>query len=611
LYQLPAVAVFISLLQLLYAALGDRATKATQVQFALAALTFALALVHRGKLPRLVGLAGLITLAAILNVALIFQRGGPPAGAPLLRLLLVASLFSYLGLALSALLTVELQPSRAMLVGFLLAASLFTAELTLDPPKSSALVVPAPIVSGSMVLDVNGGRVHKPNSLASSSFVRTKAGTLREQDLRSVQWGLRMGGKGAAQIKFPADQPDAIRVQVASAPADNKSYVYLDKLHFNIHGQSRYRLSFRARADQPRKITIGANEATGAWRAIGPWYPISLTTKWQEFQQEFRAPFDAEDASILFEIVNDPTPIEISNVVLQDFPSGDLVEPKNPLGSVAVRYRFNSLGCRDREYPMEKQPGSTRILMLGDSYTLGVAANSANTMPARLEALGNETSDKAGPKLEVINCGAAGYGVKDDRRFYESIGAQYDPDLVVATVTWRDATSYWSDAERSNAERQPGKWEKLLYTWGAVQSLRYRIPTPEYSRTVAELQKLKAACDKAGARLVVFVYRNDADFGGSAEGGRIWNSLTQTVTSGLAGNGVPVLDLGAALAATHPEDALAIHARLAEEPDETTHAIAARELLAFLQAQKLIRPSAASSPQPIPVPARRSPAAVK
>src|SRR5262249_46076707 len=72
---------------------------------------------------------------------------------------------------------------------------------------------------------------------------------------------------------------------------------------------------------------------------------------------------------------------------------------------MGVDVETNSEGHRDRELPIERQPGVGRVVMLGDSFIEGWGVPFEDTISKRLEKL----FDKAGEKVEVMNTGVGNY----------------------------------------------------------------------------------------------------------------------------------------------------------------------------------------------------------
>src|SRR5262245_9955658 len=70
----------------------------------------------------------------------------------------------------------------------------------------------------------------------------------------------------------------------------------------------------------------------------------------------------------------------------------------------SVTVAFNSLGFRDDEFPVEKQPGELRVLALGDSFTHGQGVQARDSWPEVLER-GLQPLHR-GP-VQVINGGFA------------------------------------------------------------------------------------------------------------------------------------------------------------------------------------------------------------
>jgi lysophospholipase L1-like esterase len=114
--------------------------------------------------------------------------------------------------------------------------------------------------------------------------------------------------------------------------------------------------------------------------------------------------------------------------------------------------RVNNLGLRGRDIEPTKKPTSYRILMLGDSFTLGYGVADDETFSAVLErtlhAKAVTIKDRA---VEVVNAGVGSYApILEYLQLTKSLG-RLDPDLVVLNFDMSDLeqeTAYRSAASR-------------------------------------------------------------------------------------------------------------------------------------------------------------------
>ena len=99
----------------------------------------------------------------------------------------------------------------------------------------------------------------------------------------------------------------------------------------------------------------------------------------------------------------------------------------------ASRYTTNSLGYRTPEFTVEKQPGTFRVVALGESTTMNMELDDPNTWPAKLQ-----TRLQADPvflkrhgasRVEVINASCGGWRSREGLiRLREEI-ARLHPDV--------------------------------------------------------------------------------------------------------------------------------------------------------------------------------------
>jgi hypothetical protein len=90
-----------------------------------------------------------------------------------------------------------------------------------------------------------------------------------------------------------------------------------------------------------------------------------------------------------------------------------------------VEVEINKAGFRDRDYPYAKTEGRTRVLVLGDSFTLALETPQAETFHTLLEA-------RTG--AEVIAMAASGYETQQEYLAYQYIGRDYEPDVVLLVM---------------------------------------------------------------------------------------------------------------------------------------------------------------------------------
>ena len=102
---------------------------------------------------------------------------------------------------------------------------------------------------------------------------------------------------------------------------------------------------------------------------------------------------------------------------------------------MGVDVATNSFGHRDYEYPVARQPGVPRIVMLGDSFIEGWGVPFDETITKRLERMFQDS----GRRVEVMNTGVGNYGSVQEVEAFLTRDARFNPDIVVLNFDFRSA----------------------------------------------------------------------------------------------------------------------------------------------------------------------------
>src|SRR5262245_26405828 len=100
------------------------------------------------------------------------------------------------------------------------------------------------------------------------------------------------------------------------------------------------------------------------------------------------------------------------------------------------RGKSNSLGFRDREHSLEKPPGAYRIVVIGDSITMGLQIDD-HTEDVYTNVLESALT-RGGRDVEVINFGVSGYNTQQEVHTLADKGIQFKPDLVILAYCIND-----------------------------------------------------------------------------------------------------------------------------------------------------------------------------
>jgi len=505
------------------------------------------------------------------------------------RLLQVAILLLYLSLLISALLILSwrINPTKIYLLIFSIALGCFIGEtmLGLLNHYTKRNLPSGPIWNFSAESHPILGYTYSPYSVGKIFYPDDPRGYFEKEDSPLIYWSLNVSkGDKANLIHYP-DKPDIFRIEIKAVESHIPPYIGLKQEEFVVRSNMPYALKFRAQADSPRQITVSVSNMV---KNLGLYRTIELTNKWQTFYLRFIAKADDRDASINFNLGGSVVPVEFSNVRLKSLSDGQTIRPRPH--TYYISYKFNAFGCRGRDYAIPKRNGTVRILLLGDSLTMGVGVREEDTFASQLESILNMDRESSSSKtdFEVINCGIAGYGTEEERLFYELNVKKYEPDVILLVIFWNDDMSWKEEIDKGYVNRIPGKFESLIFLWGVIQEYRYKKPSPNFSRSIKEILKLNKEASRNNARLVVVFFRDIPDDLDSRTLGRAWKNLINTVTEGLADTDIPVLDLGKAFFREHAEWELRVH-KIDGHLNEVAHGIAARELFSFLQAKDLLK----------------------
>lgn len=167
-----------------------------------------------------------------------------------------------------------------------------------------------------------------------------------------------------------------------------------------------------------------------------------------------------------------------------------------------VEFRTNALGLRDDPIA-PRSPGDLRILVLGDSVTLGWGVPLEQTYSEQLEQLLGEAS---GIPVEVINSGVSGYNTVQELAFLRRHIETLAPDLVLlmyvendieaTAVDMTDMRQRWENPPNANATLLRWSWlYRLFYYIGpdlvGSPEAPDRVPAFDHSmNALAEIHRL-------------------------------------------------------------------------------------------------------------------------
>lgn len=97
----------------------------------------------------------------------------------------------------------------------------------------------------------------------------------------------------------PPGYTRSVRIEVTK-PGTQSWHVQWNQPGLTVEGGRLYTLSFWARANTSRSITVAVTMAHDPWSGLGPWISVPLTTAWQRFEYTFVVTQSDTNARVLF-----------------------------------------------------------------------------------------------------------------------------------------------------------------------------------------------------------------------------------------------------------------------------------------------------------------------
>lgn len=428
------------------------------------------------------------------------------------------------------------------------------------------------------------GYVAAPYSVRKNYYPDNPRGYFKkETETPPPEWNLRIDGGNSAQLLWPSDDRNQIRVDIQHFTGSADWDIQLNQPDLPVAEDRRYAIDFQARADSLREAIVAFARAEAPWSGLGLYRTISLTPEWRDFSISFTAEADFDNGRIHFDLGGSPVSVDLRDVRLIDIESNKFVSPRHSQNrNFFVSYRANALGCRGPDYAIPKPDSVTRILALGDSYTQGVGVHEEDTFCAVLSESLNKKANRAqsGWTFEVINAGLTGYDTRQERSYYEHYGRKYQPDIVLVIMVWNDYISYLEESKRDASLQSPGRIGALFRIIGLIDTYMNR-PNIDFSENVIEIKKLEQLVREDGGRLGIVIFRDTPPESSMFSLAGPWRQLAETMAVELSDAAIPVIDLQAVLYQNHERDDLTVHA-IDGHPNEIAHEIAAHTIESFL-----------------------------
>ncbi len=115
----------------------------------------------------------------------------------------------------------------------------------------------------------------------------------------------------------------------------------------------------------------------------------------------------------------------------------------------------NRAGFRDLERRREKQAGTIRVVVIGDSVSMQGRLPFEDLYVRHLQRL---LDDEFPGRVEILNCAVTGYNTVQEASLFERTALAYDPDLVLWQIHDNDGNHPVYESERGRYYHRPSSY---------------------------------------------------------------------------------------------------------------------------------------------------------
>jgi lysophospholipase L1-like esterase len=147
----------------------------------------------------------------------------------------------------------------------------------------------------------------------------------------------------------------------------------------------------------------------------------------------------------------------------------------------------NSFGFRGDEFSLKKDPKTTRIAVLGDSFAEALQVHLKDTWAKQLSS---NLTKKLNHKVEVYNFGISGYGTGQEWLVLKNKVLQFKPDIIILAFTGNDVGDVYTNKivvnnhgklrflppEQRLGGNLLGQKVRLLYTYQYISNILAKYP---------------------------------------------------------------------------------------------------------------------------------------
>jgi hypothetical protein len=268
---------------------------------------------------------------------------------------------------------------------------------------------------------------------------------------------------------------------------------------------------------------------------------------------------------------------------------------------MGVPISLNSYGARGAEILMPKPAGRYRIVLAGDSFTLGWGVRAEDTFSALLRDSLATTRVEGTQDYEAINLGVGNYNTVQQVARIRDIGLELKPDLIILAYYLNDAepTPRWRDnwflANSYLVAFLVSRWRHVVFRASGAGDVTgyyhrlYRDDAHGWQASVAALHDLAAIARRSKIPTMVFIIPDLRQVGQSYP----FLAEHALITARVAEAGLPVVDLRPYFDTVSTAQKLWVTNRDAH-PNGSAHAIIAAGMLKTLSQSR-----SASKNQPI------------